>query len=58
LDHQRPVLAEEPSFELLGHKVIQAGKEERERNSRSRSAKLRGARRTVAGAVEPFGPVV
>ncbi|RUS22203.1 MraW methylase family-domain-containing protein [Endogone sp. FLAS-F59071] len=56
-DHQQAVWAEEPSFELLGHKVIQAGEEERERNARSRSAKLRGAVRTGARPVEPFGPV-
>ncbi|RED12246.1 16S rRNA (cytosine(1402)-N(4))-methyltransferase RsmH [Pontivivens insulae] len=39
-----------PSFELLNRKAVTASKDELERNPRSRSAKLRAARRTDAAA--------
>jgi 16S rRNA C1402 N4-methylase RsmH len=48
------VHTESPSFELLNKHVVQAPLEEVEANSRSRSAKLRAAQRTLAGPVQPF----
>lgn len=53
--YQSSVHADSPSFELLNKHVVQAPNEEVEINSRSRSAKLRAARRTGAEAVRPFG---
>lgn len=49
------VHAEDPSFQLLNKHVVQAPPEEVDINSRSRSAKLRAARRTPASPVRPFG---
>ena len=46
--HWPVVEAPAPTFELLSRKAILAGEEERLRNSRARSAKLRIARRTDA----------
>ncbi|KAI7880286.1 MraW methylase family-domain-containing protein [Mucor mucedo] len=45
-----------PSFELCTKHVVQPSEEEIEENPRSRSAKLRVAKRTHAPALEPFGP--
>ena len=39
-----------PGFEILSRKAIEPGRDERQRNPRSRSAKLRLARRTAAPA--------
>jgi 16S rRNA (cytosine1402-N4)-methyltransferase len=49
------VHAERPSFELLNKHVVQADENELEVNSRSRSAKLRAARRTQEKPIRPFG---
>ncbi|KAI9314235.1 MraW methylase family-domain-containing protein [Dichotomocladium elegans] len=51
---QQPVIGE-PSFTLCTKHVIQPSLEEREENSRSRSAKLRAVERTAAPPLEPFG---
>ncbi|KAG2184062.1 hypothetical protein INT44_009077 [Umbelopsis vinacea] len=53
-DTNSGVHTENPSFALLNKHVVQAPLEEVEENSRSRSAKLRAARRTSAGPVRPF----
>ncbi|RUS30242.1 MraW methylase family-domain-containing protein [Jimgerdemannia flammicorona] len=66
LEFEKPALSEiessqwaaEPSFELLNRKVVKADEDERGVNPRSRSAKLRGATRTVNEPVMPFGPLV
>lgn len=47
-----------PSFELCTKHVVQPTEEEIEENPRSRSAKLRVAKRTNAPALEPFGPLL
>jgi 16S rRNA (cytosine1402-N4)-methyltransferase len=44
-----------PSFELCTKHVVQPTEEEIEENARSRSAKLRVAKRTLAEPLEPFG---
>lgn len=44
-----------PSFELCTKHVVQPSEEEIEENPRSRSAKLRVAKRTHSPALEPFG---
>lgn len=44
-----------PSFELCTKHVVQPSEEEIEENARSRSAKLRVAKRTLAEPLEPFG---
>lgn len=44
-----------PSFELCTKHVIQPTEEEIEENPRSRSAKLRVAKRTFSNPLEPFG---
>lgn len=49
------VHAERPSFELLNKHVVQADEDELLVNSRSRSAKLRAARRTQEEPIRPFG---
>ncbi|KAG2234473.1 hypothetical protein INT48_004852 [Thamnidium elegans] len=46
-----------PSFELCTKNVVQPTEEEIEENARSRSAKLRVAKRTKAPALEPFGSI-
>lgn len=58
LSHKGVVVKREkvnPSFELCTKHVVQPTEEEIEENPRSRSAKLRVARRTNAPALEPFG---
>jgi 16S rRNA (cytosine1402-N4)-methyltransferase len=60
LSHKGAVMKREKvnaSFELCTKHVVQPTEEEVEENPRSRSAKLRVAKRTNAPALEPFGSI-
>lgn len=58
VSHKQAVIKQEkvtPSFELCTKHVIQPSEDEIEENARSRSAKLRVAKRTFARPLTPFG---